>query len=156
MNIRWPVVLGVWLLGFSALAAQIAVGDAVPRISAKDQHGAPFVFTNGTQFLLVATEMAPATSASHNLAALGAGFLEKQQAVYLMDIHTMPSIARLFAFPKMRKYPERIVLVDSADTLAKFPSQPGRVTVLALTPAGRIQKISYWNPDSEPVAGYLK
>jgi hypothetical protein len=33
--------------------------------------------------------------------------------------------------------------------------QPGRVTVLALTSEGRIQKISYWNPDSEPVAGFL-
>jgi hypothetical protein len=69
-----------------------------------------------------------------------------------MDIHTMPSVARFFALPKMRKYPHRIVLVDSAATLAGFPAQPGRVTVLALTPSGRIQKIGWWNPESEPVA----
>jgi hypothetical protein len=29
------------------------------------------------------------------------------------------------------------------------------VTVLAPTWEGRIQKINSWNPDSEPVAGYL-
>ena len=73
-----------------------------------------------------------------------------------MDIHAMPFVARLFALPAMRKYPQRIVLVDSAETLAWVPVQPGRVTVLALTSAGRIQKISYWNPDGEPAAGFLQ
>ena len=155
MNVafRWLVVLGFCLLWVSARAAQLTVGDAVPSFSAKDQHGMKFVFTNGTQFLLVATERACGTSANHKLAHEGAGFLEKHQAVYVMDIHTMPFVARLFALPKMRKYPQRIVLVDSAETLAWVPVQPGRVTVLALNSAGRIQKISYWNPDGEPVAG---
>jgi len=156
MNIRWPVVVVVCLLGISVLATQITVGDAVPSIAAADQHGIPFVLTNGTQYLLVVTEMACAKAANQKLAAQGAGFLEKHQAFYLMDIHTMPSIARVFAFPKLRKYPQRIVLVDSADALASFPSQAGRVTVLALTPSGHIQKITYWNPDSEALAAYLK
>jgi hypothetical protein len=79
--------------------------------------------------------------------------LEKHQAVYVMDIHAMPGVARFFALPKMRKYPQRIVLVETAGTLAWVPTQPGRVTVLELTPAGRIQKISYWNPAGGPVAG---
>jgi hypothetical protein len=149
-------VLVCCLLCFSARAAPLTVGDAVPPISANDQHGTKFVFTNGIRFLLVATEMACGKSANHKLAAQGAGFLEKHQAVFLLDIHAMPGVARLFALPKMRKYPQRIVLVDSADTLAAFPAQPGRVTVLALTPAGRIRKISHWNPDREPVAGCLE
>ena len=156
LNFLWLVVLGFCLLWSSAHAAQLAVGDAVPSFSVKDQHGMKFVFTNGTQFLLVATERACGTSANHKLADQGAGFLEKYQAVYVMDIHTMPGVARLFALPKMRKYPQRIVLVDSAETLAWVPVQPGRVTVLALTLEGRVQKISYWNPDSEPVAGCLQ
>jgi hypothetical protein len=150
---RWLAVLGFCLLGGSAHAAQLTVGDAVPSFSAKDQHGMKFVFTNGTQFLLVAMERACGTSANHKLAEQGAGFLEKHQAVYVMDIHTMPGVARFFALPTMRKYPQRIVLVDSAKTLAWVPVQPGRVTLLTLTSAGRIQKISYWNPDREPVAG---
>jgi hypothetical protein len=58
--------------------------------------------------------------------------------------------------PTMREYPQRIVLVEKADSLAWVPVQPGRVAVLALTQEGRIQKISHWNPDSEPVAGCLQ
>ena len=30
----------------------------------------------------------------------------------------MPFVARVFALPKMRKYPQRIVLVETAGTLA--------------------------------------
>ncbi len=144
--------LGFFLLCVSVHAAPIAVGDAVPAIVANDQHGAPFQFTNGIRFLLVVTEMAASKSANQKLAAAGAGFLEQHHAAYLMDIHTMPAIARVFALPKMRKYPHRIVLVDTPDALAAFPAQPGRVTVLSLTPAGRVEKISFWDPASEPVA----
>ena len=150
---RWLLVLGFCQLWVSARAAQLTVGDTVPSFSAKDQHGKEFVFANGVQFLLVATERACGTSANHKLAEQGPGFLEEHQAVYVMDIHTMPGVARFFALPKMRKYPQRIVLVETAGTLGWVPTQPGRVTVLTLTSAGRIQKISFWNPDSEPVAG---
>ena len=73
-----------------------------------------------------------------------------------MDIHSMPGLARLFALPTMRKYPQRIVLLEKPDLLTWVPVQPGRVTVLALALTGHIQKISYWNPDSEPVAGFLQ
>jgi hypothetical protein len=149
------LVCGLLLLCLSARAVPLAVGDAVPAIAANDQHGVAFQFTNGIRFLLVATEMGASKSANQKLAAAGAGFLEQHHAAYLVDIHTMPAIARVFALPKMRKYPHRIVLVDTADALAAFPAQPGRVMVLALTPTGRVEKISFWNPAQEPVAGGL-
>ena len=148
--------LGIFLLCLSTRAAQLAVGDAVPAIAANDQHGVAFQFTNGIRWLLVVTEMGASKSANQKLAAAGADFLEQHHAAYLVDIHTMPAIARVFALPKMRKHPHRIVLVDTPDALAAFPAQPGRVTVLALTPAGRVEKISYWNPAQEPVAGFLE
>jgi len=156
MNLPRSVILGCCLLCVSAQAAPLAVGDPVPPISANDQHGTKFVFTNGIEFLLVATEMDCAKTANHKLAEQGTGYLEQHHAVYLMDIHTMPGIARVFAFPKIRKYPERIVLVDSATMLTAFPMEPGRLTVLALTPEGRIRKISCWNPDHEPVDGCFR
>jgi hypothetical protein len=149
-------LLGFFLLCVSARAAQLAVGDAVPAIVANDQHGTGFQFTNGVRFLLVATEMGCSKAANQKLAAAGAGFLDQHHAAYLVDIHTMPAVARVFALPTLRKYPHRIVLVETADALAAFPAQPGRVTVLALTPAKRIQKISYWNPAREPLAGFLE
>lgn len=144
------------LVGFlmpAACAAPLAIGDSLPPITAQDQHGLAFNSTNAFQFLLVATEMDCAKAANKALAEQGAGFLEQHHAAYLLDIHTMPGIARFFAFPKMRKYPQRIILVDSAEALAAFPRQPCRVTVVRLTPAHRVASISYWDPETEPVAG---
>jgi hypothetical protein len=61
--------------------APLDVGDVVPAISAEDQHGNGYVFTNGTQFLLIATERACGSSANHKLADQRAGFLKQHGAV---------------------------------------------------------------------------
>lgn len=138
----------------SVLAAEaepLGVGGAIPAIVAKDQRGAAYTFTNGTAYLLIALDMDSAKAANPKLASQGAGFLEKHGAVYLMDIHTMPSIARVFALPKMRKYPQRIVLIETADSMNWVPVKTKRLTVLKLTPEGRIEKIAYWQPAKEPV-----
>ena len=152
LNLRWLAVLACFLLGLAAHAAPLAVGDLLPVFSARDQHGNEFNSTNRFRFMLAVTEMAAAKAANQKLAAMGAGYLETNSAVYVMDIHTMPGIARYFALPKMRKYPQPIVLVETAETLAAFPAQPGRVTVLTLTPGKRIQKITYWDPAADPTA----
>ncbi len=145
--------LGILLGVQMASAAPVAVGDAIPSLSAKDQHGAAYAFTNGTKFLLVAIEMDAAKAANQKLAAEGAGFLEKHGAAYLMDIHPMPGIAKVFALPKMRKYPHRIVLIETKGVLNWAPSKPGHVTVLSLNPEGRVQKIAYWQPATESATG---
>jgi hypothetical protein len=146
-------VLAICLFCWPVLAAPLAVGGAIPKIDAKDQNGAAYVFTNGTAFLFIATEMASAKAANQKLTALGAGYLEKHHAAYLMDIHTMPAIARFFALPKLRKYPQRIVLIETAGSMDWVPVKADHVTVLALTPDGHIQKIIYWDAAAEPVSG---
>jgi hypothetical protein len=140
----------------SRLSAALAVGEVVPVFAAKDQHGRDYVFTNGPAYLLAATDMSASKLANQKIAEQGVGYLEKKQAVYVLDIHTMPAVARLFAFPKMRKYPQRMILVDAAETLAAYPAQAGRVTVLTLAPDRKIRAIHFWDPLHEPLADVLK
>jgi hypothetical protein len=142
----------IFLSGGVLHAAPLETGGSIPKISARDQHGADYVFTNGTAFLLIALDMESAKAANKKLAEQGAGFLEKHGAVYLMDIHAMPGIARYFALPKMRKYPHRIVLMETADALNWVPAKAGHITILKLTPEGRIKTVSYWQPAAEPAA----
>jgi len=155
MRLCLPAIIALFLLRMPALAEQLKVGDTVPAISAKDQRGTEFIFTNTVRVLLVATEMAPAKAANLKLSEHGTGFLEKHQAAYLMDIHAMPAVARFFALPKMRKYPHRIVLIETEETLKEFPTKPDCVTVLTLSSAERIEKIDYWSPARESVSRYL-
>jgi hypothetical protein len=152
-----PVKARRWLVtGFfcacltvSAWAGELAVGDAVPAFSAKDQFGKAFKFEAGLRFLLLGFDMGTGKQANQKLAELGAGWLEKHGATYVLDIHTMPAVARFFALPKMQKYPHRIVLAETESLLAAFPHQPEKITVLALTPAGKIREFRYWNPAAE-------
>jgi hypothetical protein len=155
MKLCLPLILALNLVWLPAQAKPLAVGDSVPTILAKDQHGNEFLFTNNVRVLLAVTEMAPAKAANLKLAEQGAGFLERHRAAYLMDIHSMPAVARFFALPKLQKYPQRIVLIERKKTLQAFPFKPGSVTVLTLSSSGHIKKIDYWHPDREPVAKYL-
>jgi hypothetical protein len=133
----------------SVHAAPLAVGDAVPAFSANDQFGNKFEFAPGIKFLLLGFDMTASRAANQKLAGLGTNALEKAGAVYVMDIHTMPAVARFFALPKMRKYPFRVVLAETPDLLAAFPRAPEKITVLALSPDGKIREVCYWNPVTE-------
>jgi len=86
---------GILLTGLTTQAAPLEVGGAIPKLTAKDQHGAAFTFTNGTACLLIAMDMDSAKAANEKLAAEGAGFLEKHHAVYVMDIHPMPEVGKI-------------------------------------------------------------
>lgn len=147
---KWPhVSLLIFALswpGLAAVAAPLEVGGTVPPLSVQDQWGHPLVVTNGLRHLLIAVEMAPAKAANRDLGRCGAGFLEQHHAAYCLDIHTMPGIARLFAFPKLRRYPHHIGLVDDAAALQWVPTQPGRITVLDLNESRRITAVRYWDP----------
>lgn len=153
---RWlTLLLGCAACVFSLKAGELAVGDAVPVFSARDQFANEFHFQAGLRFLLLGFDMGASKAANLKLAALGPGWLEKQGAVYVLDIHSMPAIARVFALPKFRKYPHRIILAEAESLLAPFPRQPERFTVLVLTPTGKIKEIRFWNPASEALAARL-
>ena len=151
------LALILFCIGFtvSIAAGELKIGDAVPSFSAQDQFGKEFNFQPGLRFLILGFDMGAGKAANLRLSNLGAGWLDKQGAAYVLDIHTMPAIARVFAFPKMRKYPHRIILAESESFLAPFPRQVDRLTVLVLTPQGKIQEIRFWNPASESLAARL-
>jgi hypothetical protein len=149
---RNALFLGVFALMLSwspADAAELTVGDAVPMFSAKDQFGKDFKFEPGLKFLLLGFEMGIGKEANRKLADLGAGWLEAHGAAYVLDVHSMPAIARVFALPKMRKYPQRIILGDDETMLAPFPRKPERITILVLAADGKIREVRYWNPGEE-------
>ena len=140
----------------SANAQPYESGQTVETFSAADQHGTAYTFKPAdTHFLLISHDMTTGKKANAALNALGKDHLPGKKAVYIANIHGMPGIGRFFAIPKMKKYAHQIILGDDADLIAKFPQQEGKVTVLKLA-SDRIQSISYWTPESEPVDNYLK
>ena len=149
--------LAVTLLASAlALAAPYEIGQRVESFQAKDQYETPFTLKPAeTRFLLVSHDMETGKKANAVLTTLGKDYLPAKKAVYLANIFGMPGIGRFFALPKMKKYAHPIILGDDEALIARFPQQPGKVTVLALAD-GKLQAVSYWTPGTDDLASYLK
>jgi hypothetical protein len=159
MKLLQTILNSVLILSLSttmALADLYKKGSKVTAFKANDQHGQAYEFEAAkTKYLLVSFDMETGKKANAALSAQGADFLTKQKAVYVANIFGMPGIGRMFALPKMRKYPHRIILGDDANLLTPFPQEANKVTVLTVS-GGVVKEIRYWDPASESVVDLLK
>lgn len=145
-----PVCLIFILVSVNALdASQLKSGDKFPQIQSTDQHEEQYSIPEGTQFVAVTFTMSAGKKANQYFSSKGKSFLPDNKAVYLANIHGMPSVARVFAMPKMRKYPHRIMLADEKDLLEPFPQKKGFATVFQLDDSNRIVSITFWDPESK-------
>lgn len=145
-------LLIVTLLARPGWSAELELGDPMTTFSVRDQHEVEYSLEAGVHWLLVSFDMSTGKATNKVLEAKGADYLPGHQAVYLSNIDGMPWVGRKFAFPKMRRYPHRILLADTPerDLLQDFPRKPGHVTVFELDDELSIVSIQFWDPRSEP------
>lgn len=146
------------LLAFSlSLLAQdpFKNGDQIPAFDCKDQHEKEYHYTPGSvRILAVSYEMGVGKATNAWLAKQASDFLETRKSVFLADIHPMPGIGRMFALPKMRKYPHRIILGDDEELLKRHPRKKGHLTVFVFDASGKIEAIRYVDPEKDPEAAF--
>lgn len=152
------LVLCFFLISIFAVAAEesLTTGQVLPSFKAKDQHGQEFELRPGVRRLFVSFDMSTGKDANAYFASKGAHLLKDGHAVFVSNIHGMPAVGRLFALPKMRKYPHRIILADSENLLSRYPRQKDRITVLSLDSELKIAAVTYWNPKEEIPAELAK
>ncbi len=159
MKLLQTILNSVLILALSTSMAMADVyknGSKVAAFKANDQHGNAYEFEAAkTKYLLVSFDMETGKKANAALSAQGADFLTNKKAVYVANIFGMPGVGRMFALPKMRKYPHRIILADEANLLTSYPQQANKVTVLSVS-GGVVKAIRYWDPASESVVELLK
>ena len=164
MTLSKTAILSLFLIPCLQLGAQAQgaavktyqTGSAVAAFNANDQHGKAYTFKKGTRYLLLSFDMGTGKKANKVLTEKGAAYLPGKKAVYVANIFGMPGIGRAFALPKMRRYAHTIILADQKDLLAPFPTQKGKVTILALNPAGVVTGISYWDPAVKKIDDVMK
>jgi hypothetical protein len=110
-----------------------AVGDTIAPLALEDQHGEPGGVDAGPRGLLLSRDMDAGGVVREALASDGAALLDAAGAVYVADVHRMPGpIRRLFAIPRMRGRPYRVLLDTDGAPTARFPSEAGRAAWLRL------------------------
>ena len=153
-NLLTLVLLPVFAAALGAADAPDApyeVGDKFAPIAVKDQHDKPAEVSPalGTRHLIVSFTMGTGKDANRYFEAQGAAWLDQHHAVFLANIHGMPGVGRMFALPKMKKYPHRILLGDEAHLLDRYPEQKGKLTVFDFNDDGTIAAIRFLDPETE-------
>lgn len=151
------IAMGV-LAALPAMGAEAyRAGDALDAFTVNDQHEKPFTFTAGaTRVILVTFDMPSGKKANAWLSAQPADLLDKHQAVFLSNIYGMPGVGRFFALPKMKKYPHRILLGDDEHLLDRYPKQDGKLTVLRVDAQGKIEAVSFVDPEAGLAAVFAR
>lgn len=139
------------LLAATALPAAEAykIGDVFAPFTTKDQHDKTYTLEPGVRMVIVSFDMGSGKDVNGYLERKPADFLASQQAVFIANIYGMPGVGRMFAMPKMRKYPHRILLADEEHFLDRYPVKKGRLTVLRLDGQGRVEGVEFPDPEKE-------
>ncbi len=121
----------------------LAVGDSLPALGLRDQHGAEAHIGPDTALVLFTRDMDGGGFVKEALAEDGATKLSAAKAAYVSDVSGMPGpIRSMFALPSIRKRPYRVVLDETGTATASMPYQEGAVTVLSLE-NGKIVSASF-------------
>ncbi|MFO1451240.1 MAG: hypothetical protein U1F61_23985 [Opitutaceae bacterium] len=155
-SFRWA--LAALALTASAFAAELyKVGSLFEPFTTKDQHEQSYTFKPGdATVILVSFEMGSGKKANTWLAKQPPSFLSDNKALLINNIYGMPGVGRMFALPKMKKYPHRILLADEDGFLSRYPAVDNKLTVLRLDAAGVITSIQQIDPGKEMDSVFAK
>jgi len=131
MTSRAAIVVAALLVVTRATAGPVAVGSTLAGFTAEDQHGAPATVDASVRLLVVSRDMDGGDVVKQALAGTSQTFLDERRVVYVADISGMPAmISKLFALPKMRERPYRVLLDRDGSLTRDLPREKGRATVV--------------------------
>ncbi len=140
---RWLTGLLLWGAVSLAQAADLAVGDAFPAMEVEDAHGETHAVPGEARVVLFTVDKAAGEVVTEAFGETEPGTLERAGIAYLADISGMPGlITKMFALPKMRDYPFRVLTLREEGEGADLPRREDRVSIIRLE-AGRIAGVEY-------------
>jgi hypothetical protein len=138
-----PAILWFLVVVGAAAAEPLGPGMPLPSLNLADQHDVPVAVDVNTRLVIFARDMDAAEIVEEALATDGAALLAGAGAVFVSDIHRMPSlITRMFALPSMRKRPYRMALDREGTATADLPAREERVSLIRVDQL-KIEKIDF-------------
>ncbi len=139
------ILLGA-LLGLVAPLASAEpyqVGSQIPALQLADARGEVHTLDASLRVVLFSRDMDGGGVIQEALKENGAALLERARAAYVTDVSRMPGLVRrLIAKPRMRRRPYTMLLDETGEATADFPSVEGRPTLLFLD-ALRVVRIEH-------------
>ncbi len=125
---------------------KLGIGAVMEQLTLEDQHGQKHTLQPGTRHVIISANMELSKGIHTWLQEKSPSYLEDHNAEYVADITEMPDIITwLFAGPKMRKYPFRILLADDENFAPHYPLVEDKVAVFDIDANRVITEISYYD-----------
>lgn len=130
------------LLGLSAIASSLTVGNTLPTLKIKDQFEKEHIVDANIKTIIFSATKSEGTTIKEFLLTKDKDYLTTNKAAYIADITGMPSIiTSLIAMPKMKGYPFSVLLVDESNK-SLFPVKEDMISVISLD-NGKITDVKY-------------
>jgi hypothetical protein len=124
-------------------ARKLTIGDALPTLDLRDQHGVEAPIDASTSLMLFTRDMDGGGLVKTALSEDGARTLTAARAVYVSDVSGMPFFVRsMFALPSIRKRAYPVRLDETGAATGCVPYRQGAVTMLTLE-SGKITAIDF-------------
>jgi hypothetical protein len=109
------------------------VGSTLPALRFEDQHGELHTLDASVKLIVFTRDMDAGDIVKETLAENGGEVLAANGAIYISDVHAMPSLIRsLFALPSMRKRPYPMWLDVEGEDTTILPATEGQPSLIHL------------------------
>ena len=125
-------------------------GLPFPSYVVTDAFGATNTLAASTRFVIVSSEKGVSAKVHDWLVTKDKDFLAAHRAEYVSDITPMPSlIASMFAIPKMKKYPYKILLARDPEFAKTYPHAAGKIALFMLDDNQAVADIRFLDAPAE-------
>lgn len=133
MKHAWTAAFLLAISAASVFADKAEIGKVFPAYQLEDQFGNATGLAPDTRFVIIASEKGVSGRVNEWLKGKGQEYLTSNKVEYVSDIEPMPEIiTRMFALPKMKKYPFTLILNKSKEFAQVYPSEKGKIAVFVL------------------------
>lgn len=120
-------------VGVLAVASAWAQPESMQPLRLKDQNEVPVKVSANIRYVLFAHDMSGKDLVEDMLSDKPADYLDTHHALFVADISGMPRIiARMFAYPSLRKLPYRVLLDEVGNRTADWERRDSAVTLFRL------------------------
>lgn len=144
MKLAGVVVTALALALSGAVRAEpYASGSVVPALELPDAHGQAHTLDASLRAVVFSRDMSAGRIVKEAVAKAGNDLFERNHAAYVVDLAGMPSLIRsLFAMPGLRRRPYTLLVDETGERTADFPSHEDVPTVLLLKDL-RVESVAY-------------
>ena len=124
------VLLPALLIWIGLSSAAVAMPESMQNLRLKDQNELPVKISANIRYVLFAHDMSSKDLVQDMLENKPADYLETHHALFVADVSGMPRIiARMFAYPALRKLPYQVLLDEVGSRTADWERRDSAVTL---------------------------